>query len=157
MFKLEAKIMNQLINCSCGKGFPFNPFKHRYHPYIYCPHCHMPHKNPSKARWRMPKPNLGWIKEKLEIRKAHKQGKEVLEKYFKVSRINPRTGKYEEFYTFSLHRWMRGERPKLTIMQVQQKLGFPPPNLIVAELNRLDALGVRIGQQQAADLRNRPP
>jgi len=56
--------MTELIKCkSCGHSFRDNPLKHRNRE-KYCPKCGVPYRKP----WFEWRPNLNWLRERLEKR-----------------------------------------------------------------------------------------
>lgn len=137
--------MTKIVKCGCGRRFPFNPEKHRHHKFIYCPRCKAPIKNPSKPHFEMPSFNLSWIKTKLQRIKAKREAKKFLDRYFKVSTINPKTGKPEEYYAFPLNKWMSGSRPTISQEQVKKAVGYgATEKRLIAEAEYLEKLGVKI-------------
>ena len=127
----------QLIRCTCGKRFPFNPDKYRYDKFIYCPFCQTPIRNPQKG-WKLPKPSLGWIRKKLVERKAKREATKFLDRYFPKHPVTDERA-------FSLNAWMRGKRPALSGEQVKKALGYKPSEMeIEGELRWLESLGVRV-------------
>lgn len=102
-------------------------------------------KNPSKVHFKMPSFNLGWVKEKLQRIKAKREAKKFLDRYFKVSTINSKTGKPEEYYTFSLNKWMEGQRPTVSQEQVKKAVGYgATQERLISEAEHLEKLGVKI-------------
>jgi len=135
----------EIIECKCGRRFPFNPEKHTHHKFIYCPSCKAEIRNPSKPYFTMPSFNLNWIREKLQKRKARREAKKFLDKYFLVSTINPKTGKPEEYYSFPLNKWLAGQRPTLTQEQVKKAVGYgATQKQLIFEVEYLEKLGVKV-------------
>lgn len=48
--------MPELIKCSCGKKFPFNPRKHQNKKTLCCPFCGVEHPNPKFDSTWVPNP-----------------------------------------------------------------------------------------------------
>lgn len=136
-----------LIKCSqCSKGFPLNPDKHTKDTVIYCPWCRSPEPNPAYKRiW---KPNLSWIRIKLERYQQKSEAIKILDRYFRIQPVTDRQNRIIRWeYSFTLSKWMEGKRPTISEQQILMALGpKPTAEAIRQEMEILAKHGVKIPQ-----------
>jgi len=135
--------MSEMMKCpKCGRRFPFNPKKHQFDDHIYCPHCRAAIPNEYKASINILKIAKQWVAKKLEERRQKEEALKVLRKYF-GREVTDALGRVRWEYDFPLRRWMRGERPSLSIEDVKMVVG-DDPEAIANEVEWLEKLGVKV-------------
>ena len=135
-----------LIKCfQCRKRFPFNPEKHKHDSYIYCPHCGSPIENEYKQRL-LPQFSLKWIRKRLAERKQKNEARKILQRYFGTP-IMDATGRIVDWnLSFSMSKWMKGQRPTLTVRDVIEAVG-DNPQTVADEIERLEKLGIKVKEE----------
>jgi len=124
------------------RRFPFNPKKHQFDDHIYCPYCRTAIPNEYKASINILKIAKQWVAKKLEERRQREEALKVLRKYF-GREVTDAMGRVRWEYDFPLRRWMRGERPSLSIEDVKMVVG-DDPEAIADEVEWLEKLGVKV-------------
>jgi len=133
----------EIINCTCGKSYPFNPEKHTRHPTIYCPFCKVPTPNPEYKPTRL---NIfRTFIEKIQQWNQKREALKFLDRYCRTTPQLDHKGKIIRWnYSFSLNKWMNGRRPAVTEYDIRRAIGLTATNeAIQQEIEWLHNIGVK--------------